>query len=1158
MRFCRLDLIRYGKFTDFSIDLPAPDASGKPDFHLIVGANEAGKSTTRHAITDLLFGFERQTRFDFIHDKKDMCLGGMLEAGSSQLEFHRLKRNSQPLRSPDGAELPDDALTPFTGNADRLSFLREFCLDHAGLETGGKNLMDSGNDVGRMLFEASAGVGIFGDFLDRLEEESSSLWTKGRSRSHEFYQAHDAFEQAKAMLKEATAKTTEWKSVNQKVDLASEALNEALNEYATLEQTRTRLDRVRRVAPHLQARNIKIEECSALGEVITLPETAGDDLRTAKDDIDEAEKQTRKYEALIDKATKDRDSVILNTALLSRKDNIDELREEKSRIKNHSSDIAKREAESQVLSDEINGLVRDLEWPMSDHESLDGALPSSILRKEIEGLANSFSGLNQAATNATENLKERDRDFAALTKEFDELPDKQLPSDIATSLKAARELGNTEATKAEISERIRSATGTYDIHVAKLRPWTGSAEELRKLAVPSDSEVQEFKNSERDLIVELKAAKEHREKIISEINADELKEKQLRKDANPITHEDIEISRQKRDHFWDGIKSGTKPIKEVGDKFEAHITASDDLVDNRYRKAEDAKELKLLRNTISEHKLDCDGADRSIADIEGQQSVLLINWRLVIDKLGLGDMGISAFQTWLGHYRSALNEAEKLTDEQAQIQGLESREAMAATNLRQAFSQVDSSEEATSQLTIQQLIDRAESDVSTDELSGSRREQLQREIQQETLTIEGMKEKETDANQALETWETSWAKKIKACRLPDAITPETALTALSLMTDLKEKLDRNRDIKQNRIMTMQRDIENFKQNTDALMLTIASDLSENSAEEICTTLSQRLNDAEKAQETYEKALIELEENQEHLEAAQTLISEANLSLAPYMERAKTSSINDLEAVIEKSENSRNITREIEDLTAIILENSDGLSMDEVEAEIAIEDISTINVRLTEINEQREQALERRDECRSALKDAEQERDKIHGQADAASAEAQRQGALARMADVTQRFIKVHMGAQLLRWSIERYRDEKRGPLLERASEIFSILTLGSFKTLQIDYEGDTPRLMGCRPDGKHVDFEGLSDGTGDQLFLSLRLAAVENQLEHAQPLPFIADDLFINYDDDRAAQGFKALGELAAKSQVIYFTHHEHLIDVAQKAICEDLSVTRL
>ena len=148
-----------------------------------------------------------------------------------------------------------------------------------------------------------------------------------------------------------------------------------------------------------------------------------------------------------------------------------------------------------------------------DHDLLEDALPSAILRKEIEGLANGFSGLSQTATNAMDNRKERERDLAVLTKELGGLPDKQLPADIATSLKTARELGNTEVTKAEIKERIRRAADTYDIHVAKLSPWTGSAEEIRKLAVPSDSEVQEFKNSERDLIVELKAAKEHREAI---------------------------------------------------------------------------------------------------------------------------------------------------------------------------------------------------------------------------------------------------------------------------------------------------------------------------------------------------------------------------------------------------------------------------------------------------------------------------------------------------------------------------------------------------------------------------------------------------------------------------------------------------------------------
>ena len=277
-----------------------------------------------------------------------------------------------------------------------------------------------------------------------------------------------------------------------------------------------------------------------------------------------------------------------------------------------------------------------------------------------------------------------------------------------------------------------------------------------------------------------------------------------------------------------------------------------------------------------------------------------------------------------------------------------------------------------------------------------------------------------------------------------------------------------------------------------------------------------------------------------------------------MERVKVDTIVDLETAIERSERLHMLNRAIEDAITIILELGDGLSLDDLEAEVGEEDLSTIAARLNDVKEQSGEAMTRRDDCLLLKKNAEAERAKIHGQEDAATAEAQRQEALARMAEVTERFIKVHMGARLLRWSIERYREEKRGPLLVRASKIFSTLTLGSFQTLEIDYDGDTPQLMGRRPDGKHVDFDGLSDGTGDQLFLSLRLAAVEMQLQHAQPLPFIADDLFVNYSDDRTTQGFKALGDLAKKSQVIYFTHHDHLVDIARGAIGKELGVTRL
>src|SRR5271154_6685472 len=71
---------------------------------------------------------------------------------------------------------------------------------------------------------------------------------------------------------------------------------------------------------------------------------------------------------------------------------------------------------------------------------------------------------------------------------------------------------------------------------------------------------------------------------------------------------------------------------------------------------------------------------------------------------------------------------------------------------------------------------------------------------------------------------------------------------------------------------------------------------------------------------------------------------------------------------------------------------------------------------------------------------------------------------------------------------------KQDPLLKRAGKIFATITLGSYVGLTVDYDGDRPLLKGLRSNGKHVGVEGLSSGTRDQLFLALRIAALEQHL----------------------------------------------------------------
>ena len=195
------------------------------------------------------------------------------------------------------------------------------------------------------------------------------------------------------------------------------------------------------------------------------------------------------------------------------------------------------------------------------------------------------------------------------------------------------------------------------------------------------------------------------------------------------------------------------------------------------------------------------------------------------------------------------------------------------------------------------------------------------------------------------------------------------------------------------------------------------------------------------------------------------------------------------------------------------------------------------------------------EARETRNAARQAFEAIGGDDRAARDAADRQAALAEMTEIAEQYVRLRSAIVLLHWAIDRYRREKQAPILKRAGELFAILTCGSFQTLQLEFdEHDNMQLAGLRHDGRQVPVGGMSTGTADQLYLALRIAAIEDYLDHAEPMPFIADDLFINFDDKRAAAGFRVLGELARKTQVLFFTHHEHLLEVARKALGAPIS----
>jgi uncharacterized protein YhaN len=82
--------------------------------------------------------------------------------------------------------------------------------------------------------------------------------------------------------------------------------------------------------------------------------------------------------------------------------------------------------------------------------------------------------------------------------------------------------------------------------------------------------------------------------------------------------------------------------------------------------------------------------------------------------------------------------------------------------------------------------------------------------------------------------------------------------------------------------------------------------------------------------------------------------------------------------------------------------------------------------------------------------------------------------------------------------------------LRIANRLLPTLSLGRVTSEELD-EKDSPRLVGRRDAEHTVCVEGMSKGTRDQLYLSLRLAYLEEYASKAESVPFIGDDLGMIY-----------------------------------------------
>ena len=1172
MRIQRLDLLRYGRFTDMHLEFPVSDS----DFHIVFGPNEAGKSTALSAMEDLLFGIASNSPYNFLHDYGSMRIGAVLETGEKTLEVRRRKGNKDTLLTTNDVPIAGGtgALTPFLAGVDRSFFTRMFSLDHVRLRTGGREILEAQDEVGQMLFSAGAGISGLRDQFKKLIEEADSLWATRRAGHRKYYQVLDRLEGAEHALREHTVTAAKWQEVKRTYDDAQEAYANLEEQHEDISREQRRLSRIRRVYRDIRKIAALDEDMKGLGRVIPLPENAASTLEVAARDRLGAKTRVETLNEQLEAEQHQREAMQCNEELLIREDDIQQFHKRRIEVQKEKADLPHRRAELASAEDTLQRLTEELEWKADDIATLVKRLPPRSKVTVLRTLLSSRGERASDTSNAQVAIDELNGQIADIEQELDRMGAPVDMSKLAAVLKATRESGDIASQIRGAESEVREANAAIERHLKSIKPVISDAEALVSMTVPSRDIIQHHRDVLRDAEQRLQSCRERIRSAEQELERHGKAQKRLAHDEDAIAPKDVVDARELRNSGWSlirrrfieavfvsehEIRAFTGTETDLARSYEAAVKAADALSDRRFDNAQVGALIAVTVRQIAEQQEVLEGLRTEEGVHADQVRGLDSAWKDMWAEASFDPLGPDGMLEWLASRNDILEAIERRETADRQLEVLRQEESKTKARILAELTAVTTKPSALDSQPLQIVMEAAAAVQSEYEKDATNRRQLEdrlRKIKVEVARKATVLEK---AEAAWADWQTEWAAALQVLGLSVGTKPEAATAQLDAIDQMREIAVTIHQLQHERIEKIERDIKVFTQDVAALMPLVAIDLVKLRPEDVVLELERRLETAKRIREQQKIKDETVSALKKKIDESQDSAREANETIQYLQRLAAVNDIDQLKAAIHNSDKLRELEHERLQVMVALAKEGDGLSLAELMTECEAVDIDQVDVREQTLEQERKElhgrlteAAEHRTLSRSAF-------DAIGGDDAAAAASANRQGALAEMRDVAEHYVRVRSAATLLQWAIERYRREKQAPLLKRAGQIFATLTGGSFSDLQVEFdEQDRAQLVGLRPNGKLVRVGGMSMGTADQLYLALRVASVEDYLKRADALPFVADDLFINFDDSRAAAGLKVMSQVAEKTQVLFFTHHQHLVDMAKQTLGSAISVSTL
>jgi uncharacterized protein YhaN len=1167
VRFDRIHLEAYGPFSGLTLDLSAPGV------HLVIGPNEAGKSSALAAIEDALFGIPVQTKAGFVHPMPSLVIGlDLRRSDGTDLSVRRLKKRTGDIRRPDDTLISDAELAAFLGHTDRALFRTMYGIGHEQLVAGGEELLAGRGEVGQAIFGAVSGATHLHVQMKQLETRAEALFkpSAAQPRLNAAMRRHDA---ARKQVRELALPPARYRDLVNEIENLQETVREKRERYAELTRERSMCLLLKAVLPNLRQRGQRALEVTELGPLTRrLRKDLGQNLASVDAERERCREEITRFENEIAKLDRQISAIAVDEAVLGRRTDIEALREERGRFVNAREDrpgVARTaENEERIASD----LIARLRPGLSLDEARRQLLFETTTVACIRDLADRHVETRLRLDNSTTSLTKVRGELTDLRRQLDGVADQPDHSLLQAALQAYNAAGNpvSRLESVEVQSRAVESAAAELLGQLGLGGLTLSA--IDTLAVPTPSVIESFRSRLDSVAAEIRGLKAAIADATQQRDDDEAALEELVARTEALSDGDLTKSRRNRDHEWARVRSlllpdqhgdGATPVggasvgpSVVADEYEAAVADADDIADRLRREADAVARGAALRANLERLNERIGRETEALERCTAERQELLHKWTEQWRPAGIEPAEPAGMGPWLADYAKLKEHAGEagrlLREREALDSAIEGHRRDLLAGLRSVGAEVDAD------VAVPTLAVHASSALAGLEQIREQRVSIRQEIDRLT-GAEGQLETDRErADEQHREWLAEWTTAVARVGLPPDTTPAAGMAFLADAERLARHLQDASNTRR-RVDEIDDYLTGYTQQLQLMVGDVAADLSARDPLSALDAIVERLVAAVEADGAVRTHREHREQREQDLQTAVQALDSAEARVAQLVSEADVADEAELREAVARFGRLLHAEQELERLDDEIKQQSDGRAPSELEAALGGRDEAALGVTSDELKGEIDVLEAELADANTRVGALLAERDKVDGTSLAAGAALEAQLALSEIEELTREYLGLRLAATLLQDQITAYRDQHQAPILRRAAPWLARLTCGHFASLDTDFDEKGQTLLeGVRPNGERVGVAGMSEGTRDQLYLALRLAALVEAAAAQEPFPLVLDDVLMTFDDGRTQAALEILGEVSEQFQVLVFTHHQHLRDIARATLGERVTCHEL